>query len=106
MSDYSVDVSALQADARTWTAWADELERIEERVPYVDNAIFGTVLGVDTVYTAFTKGLQTLRAYIDSGHTEFAGIADALGRSASAYAENDSELSVDAWRTARRLGIG
>src|SRR6478609_127175 len=104
MSDYAVDVSALQADARAWMGWADELDRIEEHVPYVDSAIFGTVLGVDKVYTAFTKGLQTLRTYIDSGHGEFAGIADALGRSASAYAENDSELSVDAWRTARRLG--
>jgi hypothetical protein len=103
MSDYSVDVEALASDARRWDEWADELEAITP--PHPDPTVFGTVVGAQEVYKAFASGLDTLRSYIDSGHAEFAGIAEALRRSAALYATNDSELSVDARRMAYRTGL-
>jgi hypothetical protein len=103
MSDYSVDVEALASDARIWEGWAEELEEIAP--PYPDATAFGTVVGAQEVYRAFVSGLDTLRSYIESGHAEFAGIAEALRRSAALYTTNDSELSVDARRMIYRTGL-
>lgn len=103
MSDYSVDLGALRADARKWGEWADELGAIY--VPYVEVQIFGTAVSVDNVHSAFAEGLRTLRDYVESGRAEFEGIAVALRRSAATYAENDNELSVDARRVTLRMGL-
>lgn len=103
MSDYSVDLEALRADARKWGEWTDELGAIY--VPYVEAQIFGTAVSVDNVHSAFAEGLQTLRDYVESGRAEFEGIAVALRRSAATYAENDNELSVDARRVTLRIGL-
>lgn len=106
MSDYAVDLEALRSDARRWIAWADDLAGIGELVPWgIDAAIFGSIVGVDGVHRAVTDGLVTLRRYVESGHAEFAGIAEALVRSADIYAANDGELSADARRTAQRFGL-
>lgn len=106
MNDYSVDPGALNDDARVWLHWADELGSIREVLPWaIDQSVFGTVAGVDRVCTTFNDGLATLRAYIETGEAEFEGIATALRKAASTYADNDAELHVDAMMLGRRVGL-
>ena len=104
VNEYSVDVAALEHDATTFEAWADELESMADAVPVdVRSDAFSLLPGAPDVFTTFTDAATRLQNYLHDGAAEFLGLAEKLDTTLRLYTEAEDASADDVARVSREL---
>ncbi|MGV8885784.1 MAG: hypothetical protein ACOH1T_09400 [Microbacteriaceae bacterium] len=92
---FTVDPDALDNDAVVWREWKADLKKVGSSVPTVgsdlDGHAFSKLPGADNVLRAYKSVSLALEDAIDTGATQFGGMADKITKVAGLY--RDAEES-------------